>query len=155
MALCACNSCAMTAAMSTPEGAEAIVRNYFSSFETADPQQIAQFVSEDFVNDHTAALGSGCVGRLAYLERLPGFLADMVDLRYEIEHIVCAENDVAVFYQMTARWRGEHSFEIRGAQRLTVQDGEISHRVDYWDSASFLVQVDEEAASVLANFGIA
>ena len=78
----------------------------------------------------------------------------MVGLRYEIEQLVCDEDEVAVFYSMTARWQGSQSFEVRGAQRLVVRDGLIEHRTDYWDSASFIIQVDENAAVALRRFGI-
>ena len=104
--------------------------------------RIAAHVSADFVNVHTAKLGSGCVGRATYTERLPGFLADMVDLAYHVEDLVAAGDTVAVFYRMTARYQGASSVDIRGAQRLVVRDGLIVHRTDYWDSAVFLDQVD-------------
>lgn len=126
-----------------PSDPEALVRSYFDSFATADPQVIAAHVSADFSNEHTAALGSGCTGRSAYLERLPHFLSDMVGLRYEIEHLVASGSSVAVFYTMTARWQGRTPIEIRGAQRLEVVDGAITRRVDYWDSKVFLDQLED------------
>lgn len=126
-----------------PSDPAGLARSYFDSFATGDPQRIAAHVSEDFSNEHTASLGSGCTGRDAYLERLPGFLSDMAGLRYDIEHLVVSGSDVAVFYTMTARWQGRTPIEIRGAQRLEIMDGAITRRVDYWDSKVFLDQLDD------------
>ena len=62
-----------------------VARSYLASFADRDPDAIAAHVSDDFVNEHTAALGSSCEGRDEYLRRLPGFLDSMPGLRYEIE----------------------------------------------------------------------
>jgi ketosteroid isomerase-like protein len=120
-----------------------VARSYFDAFGTGDPALIASHVSEDFSNEHTAALGSGCQGRDAYLERLPGFLADMAGLRYSIDHLVVDGSSVAVFYTMTARWQGTTPIEVQGAQRLEIVNGQIVRRVDYWDSKVFLDQLEE------------
>ncbi len=119
----------------------AVARAYFEAFSTADPHTIASCVTEDFVNEHTAGLGSGCETRGIYEERLAGFLSDMVDLRYEIEDLVADGDQVAVFYRMTAKWQGQTAISVRGAQRLVVRDGLICHRTDYWDSSVFLDQI--------------
>lgn len=126
---------------------ESVVRSYFESFATGEPDHVAAHVSNDFVNEHTAALGTGCNGRDAYRERLPGFLTDMAGLVYEIEHLVVDGADAAVFYLMRARWHDETPIEVRGAQRLRVVDGLITHRVDYWDSKVFLDQLAAAADS--------
>ena len=118
------------------------MRSYLASFTVGDVDRIAAHVSEGFVNEHTAKLGSGCVGKAAYVERLPGFLADMVDLEYHLEDLVASGDRVAVFYRMTARYQEASPIEICGAQRLVVRDGLIVHRTDYWDSAVFLDQID-------------
>ena len=125
--------------------AEELVRSYLAAFASGDPDHIAAHVSADFSNEHTAALGSGCTGRAAYRERLPGFLAEMAGLRYEIETLIVQDSSVAVFYTMTARWQGDTPIEVRGAQRLEVADGAIVQRVDYWDSKVFLDQLDADA----------
>ena len=52
-------------------------RSYLASFAGGDPAAVVAHVTEDFVNEHTAALGSGCVGRDEYAARVPGFLASM------------------------------------------------------------------------------
>ncbi len=133
---------------------EGVVRSYLASFAGRDPDAIAAHVSEDFVNEHTAALGEGCVGRSEYRARLRGFLADMHDLRYEIEELVIDGDRCVAAYTMTARWRGERPISVRGVQRLVVSDGTIVARTDYWDAAGFLVQAEPEAAAALEPFGI-
>lgn len=138
----------------SPSSPADVVRSYLASFDDRNPDEIAAHVSDDFVNDHTAALGSGCVGRDEYRARLPDFLSSMPGLHYEIEHLVHMGDTVAVFYTMTGRWRDERDFTVRGAQRLVVRDGRIRHRTDYWDSAAFLRQVDELAATALRGLGI-
>jgi len=133
-----------------------VVGSYLASFDSREPERIASHVSEDFRNRHTTVLGgSGCDGRSAYLERLPGFLSSMVDLHYDAELIVADGADVAAFYTMTGRWLGESPFSLRGVQRLRVEHGEITARTDYWDSAGFLAQVDTDAASTLTAMGLA
>ncbi|MFT7475560.1 MAG: hypothetical protein ACI81L_002499 [Verrucomicrobiales bacterium] len=133
-----------------------VVRRYFDSFALAEPDITASFVSPDFINEHTAALGSDCVGREAYRARLPGFLRDMDGLEYKIENLVIDDEagQAAAFYTMTARWQGEAPFSVRGAQRLVIVDGLITHRTDYWDSAVFLSQANESARKDLAKYGI-
>ncbi len=133
-----------TSTARVPSGTEAVARSYMASFASGDPDAVAEHVAEDFVNEHTSALGSGCIGRAAYRERLPGFLSDMAGLVYEVENVVVDRNTAAVFYTMTARWQGETPISVRGAQRLVVEADLITHRVDYWDSKVFLDQLDAE-----------
>ena len=142
----------MTDAASSPSE---VVASYLDAFDTRDPQLIAAHVSDDFANRHTAALGASCDGRDAYLERLPGFLASMPDLHFEVEQLVADGPDVAAFYTMSGLWQGEAAFSVRGIQHLRVKDGLITHRTDYWDSAVFLAQVDDAAAATLAELGLA
>ncbi len=131
-----------------------IARSYLESFATGSPEVIADHVSADFVNEHTSALGAGCVGRDAYRQALIGFVGDMVDLRYEVEQLIVEGSEVAAFYTLTARWQGERPISVRGVQRLVVADGLITHRTDYWDSAVFLTQTSDQARSALTPFGI-
>ncbi len=125
-----------------PSDPAALARSYFEAFATADAALIASHVSDDFSNEHTSALGSGCQGRDAYLGRLPGFLTDMAGLRYSVDHLVADGGSVAVFYTMTAQWQGTTPIEVQGAQRLEIVDGRIVRRVDYWDSKVFLDQLE-------------
>ncbi len=128
---------------SAPESPTEIALSYLGSFAGRDPDLIASHVAQDFLNEHTSALGSNSSGRGGYRERLPDFLADMVDLNYEVEHLVVDGNTVAAFYVMTAKWQGGAPIRIRGVQRLVVDHGLIVHRTDYWDSQTFLNQIDE------------
>ncbi|MEM7274059.1 MAG: nuclear transport factor 2 family protein [Actinomycetota bacterium] len=137
-----------------PTDPEAVVRSYLASFTTADPAAIAAHVTPNFVNRHTAALGTDSTGRSTYEQRLPGFLTTMAGLRYEIEDLVVDGALVAAFYTMTANWQGRRPISIRGVQRLRTVEGLIAERTDYWDSASFLLQTDQDAAAALARFGI-
>ncbi len=143
-----------TTAPEAPNAVTIVAHAYLDAFSRADPAEIASRVSPTFVNEHTAALGSGCMGRDAYLERLPGFLHDMEGLRYEVESMVAADDVVAAFYTMTARWQGDSPISVRGVMRLRVDGGLITHRTDYWDSAVFLTQVSAEAREALRAFGI-
>ena len=132
---------------------EAVVRSYLASFATADPDAIAAHVSDDFANRHTSALGSRCDGRDAYRERLPDFLASMPGLEYGLDELVIDGDRAAAFYTLTGTWGGV-PFSVQGAQRLVVRDGQITSRLDHWDSAVFLRQVDEAAATALRSVGL-
>lgn len=117
----------------------AVALSYVAAFASGDPDRIAAHVAADFVNEHTAALGSGCVGRDEYRRRLPGFLADFEGLRYEPEDVVADGDRVVVAYRMTAHHAGK-PIDLRGVFRLRITDGHITHRVDYWDALTFLRQ---------------
>lgn len=119
-----------------------VALDYLASFATGDPEQIAAHVGEGFVNEHTAALGAGSIGRDQYLRRLPGFLADFAGLRYAPEDIVADGDRVVVAYRMTARYQGS-PVDLRGVFRLRIEDGLVAHRVDYWDALTFLRQTGQ------------
>ena len=112
---------------------------YLTAFATGDPADVVAHVTEDFVNEHTAALGSGCIGRDEYATRLPGFLASMPGLRYEIEDVVADGERVVVAYTLHARVN-DRDVAVRGVMRFRVRDGVIAHRIDYWDSLVFQQQ---------------
>ncbi len=126
--------------MSTPAD---ICRRYLESFATGDPDVVASFVSEDFINEHTSALGSGCQGKDEYRRRLPGFIASMPGLSYEVESQIAEGDQVANAYTLRARVN-EREIAVRGMMRITVRDGLITDRTDYWDSKSFLQQAGLE-----------
>lgn len=116
-----------------------VCRSYLESFATGEPDRIAAHVADGFVNEHTAALGSGCTGRDEYRRRLPGFIASMPGLRYEIERQICEGDQVANAYTLHATVNGR-AISVRGMMRITVRDGLVQDRTDYWDSKVFLQQ---------------
>ena len=99
-------------------------------------------MSDGFSNVHTSALGLPSRGRADYLERLADFLVTFAGLTYEAEEILVEGDRVAAAYVMRARADGK-PFEIRGMMRLTVRDGLIERRVDYFDSLTFLRQTGQ------------
>jgi ketosteroid isomerase-like protein len=113
-----------------------VCRSYLASFAGGDPERIVAHVTDDFVNEHTAALGSGCVGRTTYAARVPGFLASMPGLRYDVEDVIAEGQRVAAAYTLHAVV-GERPVAVRGMMRFDVRDGLIARRVDYWDSLVF------------------
>jgi ketosteroid isomerase-like protein len=129
-----------------------VAEAYLASFATGDAHAISAWVTDDFVNEHTAALGSGCVGRDDYRARLGGFLAGFAGVAYDVEDLLADGPRVAAAYTLRARWQGEDGppVEVRGVQRLLVRDGLIARRVDYWDSLQFLLQVDPSVRDALA-----
>jgi ketosteroid isomerase-like protein len=122
--------------------AAAVARSYVESFATGDPDAVAAHVTGDFVNEHTAALGSGCVGRDEYRSRLPGFLATFEGLRYDVEEVVADGDRAMVAYTMHAMHDG-HAVSIRGVMSIVVRDGLVAKRTDYWDALTFLKQVGQ------------
>jgi ketosteroid isomerase-like protein len=129
-----------------------VVAAYLGAFASSDPDQVAQWVTEDFVNEHTAVLGGGCTGRDEYRRRLPGFLGSFVDLVYEVEEIVAEGSAATAAYTMCAKWQGTDPIEIRGVQRFTIRDGLVAKRTDYWDSLQFLLQVDPTVRDQLSKW---
>ena len=119
-----------------------VARAYVESFASADPDAIAAHVTDDFVNEHTAALGSGCTGRDDYRRRLPGFLAAFPGLAYEVEAVIGDGPTVAVPYRMTAS-PPEGDVSLRGVMVIEVHDGLVAHRTDYWDALTYLRQTGQ------------
>lgn len=113
-----------------------VCRAYLDAFATGDPDQVTQWVTDDFANRHTAALGSGCVGKAEYSARVPGFLASMPGLRYEVVDVVNNGDRVDIAYLLRAHVNG-NQIALPGVMRLVVRDGLIAERTDYWDSLSF------------------
>ena len=99
-------------------------------------------MSDDFVNLHTSALASPSRGKAAYQERLADFLATFSGLAYEVSDIIVEGDRAAAAYVMRARVDGS-DVEIQGVMRLTVHDGLIERRVDYFDSLTFLRQTGQ------------
>jgi steroid delta-isomerase-like uncharacterized protein len=121
------------------------VRRYLDALNAGDADAAADAVSDDFVNEHTSARGSGVLGREAYRARLGEFLAQFRELHYEAEDLIADGERAAVPYRMTCRWiddvGGEHPVSLRGMFRFRVRDGLVAHRVDYWDGEEFRRQI--------------
>ena len=113
--------------------------SYLAAFAAGHADDVVAWVADDFVNDHTAALGSGCVGRAEYAARVPGFLASMPGLRYDVEDVLADNERVAVAYMLRATVN-DRPVTVRGVMRFIVRDGLIAKRVDYWDSLVFKQQ---------------
>ena len=114
---------------------------YLAAFATADPDRVVAFVTHDFVNKHTAALGSGCVGRDEYAARVPSFLASMPGLRYDVEDVLSDGERVAVAYTLRTTVN-DRVIAVRGVMRFEVAGELISKRTDYWDSLVFKQQAE-------------
>ena len=112
---------------------------YLAAFASADPERVVAFVTEDFINEHTSALGSGCTGRAEYATRVPGFLASMPGLRYEVEETIADGSRVAIAYTLQTTVN-ERPINVRGVMRFRVEGNLIAHRTDYWDSLLFKQQ---------------
>jgi len=108
------------------------VARYLAALNTHDPDAIAACVTDDFFNEHTSALGDSTHGRAAYRTRLPGFLAEFPDLRYDVEDVVVDGDRAAAAYTMTGRWRGRRcrryisACRIRASRRDGWRDGRRS-----------------------------
>lgn len=113
-----------------------VARAYLGAFAAGDPAAVASWVTDDFVNEHTAALGGGCTGKDEYLRRLPGFMASMPGLRYEVEDVIAEGDRVAAAYTLHATVN-ERPIAVRGVMRFQLRSGLIAKRVDYWDSLVF------------------
>jgi predicted ester cyclase len=123
-------------------GAVGVAASYLASFASGDPDAVAAHVSADFVNDHRSALGASCQGRDEYRRRLPGFLAAFPGLHYEVLDLVAEGDRVAVAYTLVAA-PGGTTVRVPGAMFLTVAHGQISRRVDTFDSLTFLRQTGQ------------
>ena len=99
-------------------------------------------MSDGFSNQHTSALASPSQGRAAYQERLAEFLATFSGLTYEVTDILVEGDRAAAAYVMRAEVDGT-PIEIQGVMRLTIRDGLIERRVDYFDSLTFLRQTGQ------------
>jgi len=138
------------------------VHRYLAAFERGDADEVASFVTDGFVNEHLAELGSGCVGRDEYRRRLPGFLADFSGVRYTVTDTVTGSasgsvtdtgsepgagartggSTVVVRYRLRAIYDGS-DVDVPGIMWCTVVDGAITHRTDLWDSLTFLRQTGQ------------
>ncbi|WP_243715320.1 nuclear transport factor 2 family protein [Micromonospora sp. KC207] len=100
----------------------AAVLRYLSALNNRDADAVAACVSVGFVNEHTAGLGRGVVGRAGYRERLDGFLAEFADLHYEVEELLVDGDRAALAYRMSFRLvsAGRAPVRVRGMFRFRV-----------------------------------
>ena len=112
---------------------------YLAAFGSGNPDNVTALVTDGFVNEHTAALGSGCTGKTEYARRVPGFLASMPGLRYDVEDIIADGDRVAAAYTLHAHVSCR-DVAVRGMMRFRVEGDLIAHRTDYWDSLVFQQQ---------------
>jgi len=115
---------------------------YLASFTAGDPDAIAAHVSADFVNEHRSALGASCHGRDEYRRRLPAFLEAFPGIHYEIVDLVADGDRVAVAYTLLATPSGT-PIRVPGAMFLTVVHGLVTHRLDTFDSLTYLRQTGQ------------
>jgi ketosteroid isomerase-like protein len=131
----------------TREATRRAVLAYVAALNAHDPDAVAACVTADFVNEHASSLGRGLVGREAYRARLPEFLREFAELRYEPQTVVVDGDLAAVFYRMTATWLGappaRHAIDLPGVFKLVVRDGLIAHRTDHWDGLDFMRQTGQ------------
>lgn len=140
--------------MTDRDAARQLVARYLGALNAGDPDAVAACVSEDFLNEHTATLGTSVQGREAYRQRLGGFLGSFLGLHYEAEAVIVDGPRVAVPYMFSGRYRGSNGeypegrpFSIRGIFSFRIEGGELAHRVDYWDSGEFMRQIEEGATN--------
>lgn len=120
-----------------------IAVSYLNSFSSGDPDAIAEHVTDDFQNIQTGALGTACVGADVYRQRLANFLASFENLKYEVEDIIVDGDRVAVAYRMKFT-SNNRTIDISGAMLMTIRDGRIAMRKDYWDGLAYQNQVNAE-----------
>jgi steroid delta-isomerase-like uncharacterized protein len=115
----------------------AAILGYLAALNEHDADRVVEWVSGDFVNEHTSRMGHSRAGRAQYRAALAGFLAEFDQLRYDVEDLIVEDDRAAVAYRMSFRMvsAGGTQVSVRGIFRFRVDaDGLIAHRVDYWDS---------------------
>ena len=121
-----------------------IALSYLNAFSTGDPEEVARHVTDDFENIQVGRLGTGCVGADNYRERLSGFLSAFEKLNYEVSEVIADGDKVAAAYTMTFMVENR-PIEIEGVMIMTIKDGRIAVRKDYWDGLSYQEQSGPES----------
>ena len=134
------------------DGPVAIALAYVSALGGTDPDEVTRLVADDFRNEHTAELGTGCVGLDEYARRLPNFFAMFPNRNYEIEETAvgaivdtasrrdAVAAEVVVRYRFGADVHGTR-IDIPGVMWISVgADGLINRRLDCWDSLTYYRQ---------------
>ena len=120
-----------------------IALSYLNAFSSGNPDAVASHVSEDFENNQVGLLGTGCKGRKVYRRKLVDFLTTFQNIRYTPEDFIDDGDRVAVAYRMNAE-DNSRPIEIHGVMMITISNGLISVRSDYWDGLSYLKQTGVE-----------
>ena len=125
-----------------------VAHAYLDALGGDDPDAVAVHVVDDFRNEHQSEIGSGCVGRDAYLARLPGFMAAFPNRHYSVIECVTGPADGSGVHVVAVRYRfgadvGAHRIDIPGVMWFGVRDGLITRRVDTWDSLTYFRQTDQ------------
>lgn len=132
----------------------AVATAYLEALGGDEPDAVAALVSDGFVNEHQNTLGSGCVGRDVYRERLAGFFAGFPGRSYAIDKIAVGSTDpTSGVTDVVARYRfrtgvvvgsGSEartaSLDIPGVMWIEVANGEVVRRVDTWDAMTYFEQ---------------
>lgn len=113
---------------------------YIRSFASGDPEQVAGWVAEDFINNQMTAIGNCFQGRDRYLERLPQFFGRFHGLGYAAEEVIAQGDMVAIPYHMTATDAG-HPLSIKGVMVIWVRGDRVARRDDYWDGLTYCQQM--------------
>jgi hypothetical protein len=124
-------------------GARESAIGYLEALGGDDPDAVVAFVADGFVNEHYSALGATSVGRDEYRRRLPDFMASFTDRNYAVDDVVEEvrghDAEVVVRYRLTAECP-DGPIDIPGMVWLRIRGGLIAHRIDCWDSLTFLRQ---------------
>jgi ketosteroid isomerase-like protein len=116
---------------------------YLSSFASGDPDRIAGWVTDNFVNNQMGVIGSCFQGRTLYRERLEGFLGRFPGLNYTVGDPVTQDDRVVLPYKMGATDQGR-SIAINGVMVITVAGDRVARRDDYWDGLTYFQQIGIE-----------
>ena len=113
--------------------------SFLNSFSTGDPIHVASHVTDDFENNQMGLLGEKIKGKTAYIERLGSFLKKFRELRYCASNVIAEADKVAIAYDMNCLVDG-HKISMQGVMMISVSNGLIRERCDYWDGLSYLRQ---------------
>ena len=106
----------------------------------------SSLVTDDFVNEHTSALG--CVPSAAGTAAAAGFLVAFDGLHYEVEDVLADGDRAAVAYRLAGRLRRDRTASAgpsasAASSASASPTGLIAHRVDYWDGLDFQRQTGQ------------
>ena len=113
--------------------------SFLNSFSTGDPIHVASHVTDDFENNQMGVLAEKIKGKDVYIERLGSFLKKFRELRYSASNIIAEADKVAIAYDMSCLVDG-HNISMQGVMMISISNGLIRERCDYWDGLSYLRQ---------------